>query len=504
MWPVWTLDEARAADRVAQDEGVPFQALLSAAGLQLARYVNRRVPKGPVVVLAGPGSNGGDGWVAARHLAQRRPVAVVPVLNPQFAGAEGWVKAATARGVRIVNGADGEESLKHAAVVVDAVFGTGFHGLVMESPAGPWLKRLEDLGTPVIAADMPSGIETNTGAYDGPQLNTLATVAMGAAKWGHVAYPGTAFIGDLVVADIGLSRRAFGDPPASFVEPGWAARHLPRVGRLAHKYDRGRVAVVGGSRAMPGAPVLSAWACLKAGAGLVEMVVPDSAGIGVSMPPALIRYRVPQTAGGSLTWSPELKKAIERADALVIGPGMGSGVEPRVLKELAALKIPAVLDADGIRAAKAADIALPPEWVMTPHAGELARFLDRDRGAVDSDRRQAVLDAAKAARGAVLLKGRFTVISDGGEIRINPTGTQVLATAGSGDVLSGIAARLLASGLRGIDALALAAFWHGWAGELGEEAQDLSLTADDLWHWIGPAARAIREERPVSRVLFWD
>lgn len=503
MQPIWTLDEARAADRRAEEQGLPHQALLAVAGFQLARYVQRRVPDGPVVVLTGPGSNGGDGWVAARQLAYARPVTVMPVAAPRFSGADGWVRAATENGAQVRQGPEAEAALDRAAVVVDAVFGTGFHGSVVASPAGPWLERLARKAIPVIAADLPSGIDTNTGAYDGPRVNMLATVAMGALKWGLVSYPAADIAGDLVVADIGLSRQSFGDVPGFIIGPQWAKARFPGVSRLSQKYDRGRVAVVGGSRSMPGAPVLAAEAALKAGAGLVEVVRPKSAG-GTSMSSALIAHAMPETDDGSLKWSDQLKVVLDRADALVIGPGLGTRTDPRLIAELASLKKPAVLDADGIRLARDGGVALPENWVMTPHAGELGYFLSRERSSINANRRQAVLDGTGRAGCPVLLKGRFTVISDGRVVLANPTGSEALATAGSGDVLSGMTASLLAQGIDGLDALGLAAYWHGWAGELGQASEGLSLTAVDLIQYIGPAAQAIISLRPAASLTYWE
>ena len=502
MWPVWTLEEARAADRTAQEQGVPYAGLLSVAGFQLARFIQQRQPHGSLVILAGPGANGGDGWVAARNLARHFPVTIVPVAEPRFGGADGWVKAARQGGVEVVSGQEAEHRLRNATLVVDAIFGTGFHGTVGDSLAGPWLRLLSELALPVMAVDLPSGVNTDTGAYDGPVLNLRAIVTMGAAKWGLIGYPGAELSSNLVIADIGLPRRSFATPSAAWIEPEWAAARLPGIKPLAHKYSRGHVVVIGGSRAMPGAPILAATAALKAGAGLVEVIVPKSA-VGAIFSPSLIVHREAETPTGDLCWSERLEQLARRADALVVGPGLGRGVSPELLAGLARLSKPAVVDADAIRLVKQIKAPLPKNWVVTPHAEEMGFLLDRDAASINADRRGAVLEAVSFFKCPFLLKGRFSLIAHDHHIWVNPTGSPALATAGSGDVLSGLAARLLASGLEPQDALALAVYWHGWAGELGEQAEGVSLTSESLMSWIGPAFKVISELRKPKSLTMW-
>lgn len=495
---VWTLEEARSADQQAVASGVPYGALLAQAGLQLARFVQHRVPDGRVVVLTGPGSNGGDGWVAARHLARVRPVTVIPVAAPHFPDAENWASAARAAGVSI---SSSQQDLSGAAVVVDAIYGTGFHGAVKESPAGPWLKAVSERGLPVIHVDLPSGVDTNSGQYDGPELRSLATLTMGAAKWGLVSYPGAEGSGDLVVADIGL----FSDhSTAHFTDARWAKNAAPGMTRTGHKYDRGHVVVIGGSAAMPGAPVLAGLAALGAGAGLVELVVPRGTWGRVAVSPALIVHGVEETADGSLRLSDTLVKRAARADALVIGPGLGPAASPTLLDALSQLTVPAVLDADGIRLYARTGAGLGPKWVFTPHAGEMGALLGKSAQEVNRNRRQALLDAVQMTSRAVLLKGLYSLIgSPTGPIQVNPTGSSALATAGSGDVLSGMVASLMAQGLTPVDALALACYWHGLAGELGEAERGISLTSVDLVDYLAPAWRMIQQEKAPSGVSFW-
>ncbi len=500
---IWTVEEARAADRQAVDIGVPYAALLAAAGFQVARFLRAEMPFGPVVVLAGPGSNGGDGWVAAGHLAHDRPVTVIAAAEPRFEGAEGWVAAARAAGVEVLSGAGAESALDRAAVVVDALFGTGFRGSISGHGAGAWLERLARRDLPVLAVDVPSGVNADTGAYEGPAVPWCAVLTMGQAKWGSVGYPAAGLVDQVMVADIGLPVPSGARSSGAWITPEAAKAWWPSSGRLDHKYRRGRVLVVGGCRSMPGAPVVAALAALQAGAGLVEVVLPASARNRVALSPALIVHDGDETASGSLRWSRLLQQRVAAADAVVFGPGLGPEGDEQLIHGLVASGKPVVLDADGIRLLARLGLRVPDNWALTPHAAELGALVGQSAGWVNADRRGALLGAVRKTGGTILLKGRFTLVAARDMMWVNPTGDASLATAGSGDVLAGMAGRLLASGLDPARALALAAYWHGWAGELGGAAQGL-LTATDLLDWIAPAARAVDAERPPRSVGWWS
>lgn len=500
---IWTVEEARAADRQAVEIGVSYAALLAVAGFQVARFVRSEMPLGPVVVVAGPGSNGGDGWVAAQHLAHDRPVSVIAAAEPRFAGAAGWVAAARAAGVEVVTGARAESALDRAAVVVDALFGTGFHGPLRGDEAGGWLDRLARRDVPVLAVDVPSGVNADTGAYDGPPVPWCAVLTMGQAKWGSVGYPAAGLVDQLMVADIGLPVQSGTGSSGTWITPEAAKEWWPSPGRLDHKYRRGRVLVVGGCRSMPGAPIIAALAALKAGAGLVEVVLPASARRRVALAPALIVHDGDESASGSLRWSGLLQQRAAAADAVVFGPGLGPEGDAQLIHGLIASGKPVVLDADGIRLLARLGMRVPDNWGLTPHAAELGVLVGQSAAWVDADRRGALLQAAQKVGGTILLKGRFTLVAARDMMWANPTGSASLATAGSGDVLAGMAGRLLASGLEPGRALSLAAYWHGWAGELGGAAQGL-ITATDLLEWIAPAAQAVGEARSPRSVRGWS
>lgn len=500
---IWTVEEARAADRQAVEIGLSHAALMGVAGFQVARFVRAEMPRGAVVVVAGPGSNGGDGWVAAQHLAHDRPVSVIPAAAPRFAGADGWVKAARVAGVEVVTGQQAESALDQAAVVVDALFGTGFRGRVSDRSSGEWLDQLARRHVPVLAVDVPSGVNADTGAYDGPPVPWSAVLTMGQAKWGLLGYPAAGLVDQVTVADIGLPVQTGSASSGCWVTPERAQNWFPESGRLDHKYRRGRVLVVGGCRSMPGAPVMAALAALKAGAGLVELVLPGSARGRVALAPTLIVHDGEESASGSLRWGPVLQQRVAAADAIVFGPGLGPEGDAHLLDGLIASGKPVVLDADGIRLLARLGRRVPDHWGLTPHAAELGALLGQPASAVNADRRQALTQAAQQVGGTILLKGRFTLVAARDVMWANPTGDSSLATAGSGDVLAGIAGRLLAAGLETGKALALAAYWHGWAGELGGAAEGL-ITAADLVDWIGPAAQEVRDARPPHSVRWWS
>lgn len=502
MWPVWTRAESRLADQDAMAHGMPFAGLLALAGFRVAETVRHFVPEGPVVVLVGPGANGGDGIVAAGLLARLRPVTVLCRSSAHFEGATGWLSWAQAQGVQVGSEERARAAIHEASVVVDALFGTGFHGALNGVPEVEWLKWVEEFAIPTIAVDIPSGVDADSGHYDGPHLKTLATVTMQAAKWGLVTYPGASHTGRLVIADIGLKAQSWEKPFSHFIDPQTAGNWMPRSDPFANKYRRGHVVVIGGSRSMPGAPVLSAMAALKAGAGLVELVVPESARQNVQASPALIVHSVPDSASGSLTWSDDLKGRAARGDAIVVGPGMGRDVSLEIVGELIKLGKPTVVDADGLRLVSGYNSRLPKAWVLTPHAGEMGRLLGISSDEVNSDRRRAVLQAAEKYGCSVLLKGRYSIAGNSQSLWVNPTGDETLATAGSGDVLSGLVGRLLALGMDSLEALALAVYWHGWAGELAAQTMGMSVIATDLIDALHLGHQAIMERREPGAFNF--
>ncbi|CAB1129294.1 ADP-dependent (S)-NAD(P)H-hydrate dehydratase / NAD(P)H-hydrate epimerase [Candidatus Hydrogenisulfobacillus filiaventi] len=498
------VEEARQEDRLAAERGVPTAWLMESAGAAVAREAARLVPPGSVVtVLVGPGANGGDGLVAARHLASRFRVRVALARGvPALDHGPSLVEAARAYGAMVEDAPAPATVLAGADLVIDALLGTGARG----TPRGQVAAYLEVLGCsglPVLAVDLPSGVDADTGQDAGglaPQA--VATVTFGASKFGHWTFPGAGRRGRLVVADIGLPGA---DARWRLLGPDQARAWLPPVEADTHKGRRGRVVVVGGSATMPGAPSLAAEAALRAGAGLVELWVPEGIAGRLAVSPAVIVVPLPQTASGSLRLGPAERARLAQAGAVVFGPGLGRQAGAGTLQAVLAAGRPTVIDADGLNllASLAAAGILPrlgPRVALTPHPGEMGRLLGRSAQAVEADRRGAVEEAERRLGAAVLLKGPFTLVAGGGGAGwVNTSGHPALATGGSGDVLSGIAGALLARGLEAVPALALAAYLHGWAGlfaavRVGERA----VIAPDLIAALGQAAEAVAgAQRPV-------
>jgi len=418
--------------------GVPALALMEVAGLACAREIEAD----DVLVLTGKGNNGGDGWVIARHLhLARRKVRVCELPGERSADCDAMRTAALGVGVEII------EEPEPASLIVDALLGTGLssdlRGVVAERVA--WMK-----GRRILAVDLPTGLCGDTGRVLGDCAGAAKTVTFQRARIGQLLEPGADLVGELVVADIGL---VDGDCVAEILE----GPDLPALARSAgsHKGSHGHVGVLAGCAEMEGAAVLACHAALRAGAGLVTLHLPSAPrGLG---PEVMIRNDLDD---------------LDRYDALVVGPGLGrrASLCPRLWRDFEG---PAIFDADGLSALVGHLVPVPHPRAITPHPGEAGRLLGRTSAEVQADRLGSVRMLGQAA--PALLKGRHTLIS-GDPVRINRTGGPMLATAGSGDVLSGVVGALLAQGLSPRDALSTAAFVHGVAGEIagtGAVASDL-------------------------------
>lgn len=464
---VLSVAEMYRADALATAGGVSGERLMDAAGHAVAREVRRRFPACRVAILCGPGNNGGDGFVAARLLA-RAGYAVRLALLGEVVNLKGDAALMAARwqgGVEPL----APQVLDRADVVVDALFGAGLarplDGVSQAMIAEIGRRRLK-----VIAVDVPSGVDGDTGAILGLAPDSLATVTFFRKKPGHLLLPGRLKCGEVVVADIGIPAEVLAEvePPVAENAPALWMHAFPRPMPGGHKYDRGHLVVVGGS-AMTGAARLAARAARRVGAGLVTIAAPlESLGI----------YRAgdPGTIVASLDDFAALL-ADPRKNAVVLGPGGGTGEGMRE-RVMAALKNKAVvLDADALTAFadRPKDLlkALSACAVLTPHDGEFARLF----GTVEGSRLERARQAAGRAGAVVLLKGADTVIAHpDGRAVINSNAPPTLATAGSGDVLAGLIGGLLAAGMDPFEAAAAAAWLHGAAAQ----AIGPGLIAEDL------------------------
>jgi NAD(P)H-hydrate epimerase len=425
--PLYTADEMRAAE-----EGHDVDAMMERAGRAVADAVLGRYPDARRIGAAcGKGANGGDGRIALRLLAEA--------------------------------GRETSEELDGAEVVIDALFGTGFRGAPREE-AAQTIERINASGAPVVAVDLPSGVDASTGEIAGAVVDADVTVTMHARKVGLVVAPGRFHAGEVEVADIGL-------------EPGQTQHRLvteellrlvPRKREVDTKYSAGSVLVVGGSPGMSGALCLAAEAAFRADAGYVAVATHSE-----SLP--VVEARLLEAVKAPLG---DVDRLAERAKAAAVGPGLGRGAEERALVQrlLHELRIPVVVDADALFELE------PEEWpaprVLTPHAGELGRLLGQESDWVDAHRLEAVGAAVERFGCVVLLKGADTLVGAPGEgALVSATGTPALATAGSGDVLTGVVAAFLAKGMDARLAAAAAAFVHGRAAELGPER---GLVASDV------------------------
>ncbi len=484
-----TRDQMRALDRAAiEDYGVPGLALMERAGRAVVREMSEFFASRAnlrAVVLCGKGNNGGDGYVIARHLRQRGAAVVVFALDdPAQLTGDAYAQMDRYRtlGAPVIT-LEGDAAwlrlrreVAAADVVVDALVGTGFRGAV----EGALLDVCEIVNAHpafVVAVDVPSGLDADTGAIDPIALLADLTVTFECPKLGCTLEPGRGFVGELRVADIGIPRAALEaqEPTADLIDRRAAALLVPTRHPTDHKGDCGRVLVIGGSAGMTGSVALAARAALATGAGLVTLAVPApfAAAVDAALPEVMVLAVAETGRGGvSVRATDDLLAAAATVDAVALGPGMTRDLEPAELIRhlVSTIDAPLVLDADGLNAFEGALAELaeaPGALVLTPHVGEFSRLTGIDALAVEADRPRTARFAADTAQQVVLLKGSPTVIaSTERPLAVAPAGNPGMATAGAGDVLTGVLAAWLSQGLVPFDAAVLGAFVHGAAGDL--------------------------------------
>jgi ADP-dependent NAD(P)H-hydrate dehydratase / NAD(P)H-hydrate epimerase len=444
--PLLTAEETRQAESAHQGS---MEELMERAGTAVAELVLRQFP-GRVTVVCGKGLNGGDGKVAARVLEQ------------------------AGRAVTVV---DGIGDLGECDVIVDALLGIGLQDAPRED-AARMIERINASGKPVVAVDVPSGVNASTGEVPGAAVDAAATVTFGAAKVGLAVAPGRFRAGHVVTSPIGLRVQAH----EHALVPASALYEVPRKDGSSTKYSAGSVLVVGGSRGLTGAAMLTSLAAFRADAGYVALAAPESS-LPVLESRLLEVVKRPlqeDSAGRLLPRSADgILEAAEKADVVAIGPGLGrsEGTVELVRILLEQLDLPVVLDADGLWELEPFSRAAPT--VLTPHAGELARLLDADARSVEAHRLEAVRRAATRFGSIVLLKGGDTLVAaPRGGVHVSLYGEPSLATAGTGDVLSGVVSAFIAKGLEPQLAASLAAVAHGLASKLAPV--QAGLVASDL------------------------
>ncbi len=512
MLPVLDARRMRAADAAAIRDGVPSDALMESAGSALADELVRRFPDWKrLTVVCGPGNNGGDGLVAARRLVGAGlEVALFTLGEPEAYRGDPAANLARARAfglsARSISAPGGLADLRRALEegdgVLDALFGTGLTR-PLEGTARKVVAAIRRATRPVVAADVPSGLSSDGGAIRGPAVRAVLTVSFGAPKPCQLLPPAAALCGRLVVADIGIPRRTLDARGSTFflAEAGDVAESLPARPLDSNKGDFGRLAVIAGSRGKAGAAVLAARGALRGGAGLVTVFGTESvAAAVVAALPEAMTHVLPEAAGAlAERGGREAVRALEGFDAAVAGPGLGTSAETVAFLEalLRGTRLPVVLDADALNAFAGRPGALAGRRgasVLTPHPGEAGRLLGTTARKIQADRAAAARALARRTRAVAVLKGAHTLVAEPGATMIaNPTGTPLLATAGSGDVLAGLLGALLAGGLAP-RAAAVAAVWlHGAAAEALEPSLgDAGLLAHEIADAVPGVRRGLR------------
>ncbi|MET8844231.1 NAD(P)H-hydrate dehydratase [Streptomyces rubiginosohelvolus] len=480
MRRAYSVETVRAAE-AALMQRLPEGALMQRAAAGLATACgdllrrNGRVYGSRVLLLVGSGDNGGDALYAGARLARRGAGVRALLLAPDRAH-PGGLAAFRAAGGQVVDGPDGLGVLD---LVVDGITGIGGRGGLRED-ATELVHTVTRDRTPVISVDLPSGVEADTGEVHGEAVRADATITFGTYKPGLLIDPAAEHAGALRLVDIGLGPELPEPPDLEALQYADVAALLPVPGAESDKYRRGVVGVVAGSERYPGAAVLAVAGALRGGAGAVRYVGPGADAVIARFPEALVHAGPPSKAG--------------RVQAWVVGPGLGDGRQAEAaVADVLAADVPVLVDADGLRLLDAETVRTrTAPTVLTPHAGEAAALLGTAREEVESGRLTAVRELAARYRATVLLKGSTTLIAEARDtpVRVNPTGTSWLATAGSGDVLSGLTGSLLAAGLAPRDAASVGAYLHGLAARHGSDGAPVS--AQDVADGIPAAWRDVR------------
>jgi hydroxyethylthiazole kinase-like uncharacterized protein yjeF len=511
---VVTAEEMREMDRLTIEKyGVPSLTLMERAGEGIAAAIvarfGRNTKKG-VLVVAGKGNNGGDGFVVARLLKKKRIPCEVALLAHKdevstdaahnlraYLKIKGKVTEIGADGLELLNG-----RIRKNGLIVDAILGTGMkkdvRGLFAQA-----ITMINASGLPVVAVDIPSGLDTDRGTPLGAAIRAQTTVALGYPKLGEVIYPGVDYVGELVVADIGIVAEAVAEvaPKTELLDSEMISRLVPRRDRDTHKGTYGHVLVVAGSRGKTGAAILACRAAMRTGAGLVTLAAPRSlnnifAGALIEVMTELLPDNVAEEMEplGDDEWH----RLLERKNALLFGPGIGvsEATQSTLRWLLRNLAIPWVIDADGLNTLalqmdRLRHAKIPP--VLTPHPGEMARLSGKTSSAVNADRVAIARSFAIEHRCHLVVKGARSVIATAqGKVFINPTGNPGMASGGMGDVLAGILAALLGQGFSAEDAMKLGVYLHGFVGDTAAAQKgEIGLIASDIIDGLPAGIRAL-------------
>ncbi|ODS59480.1 MAG: hypothetical protein ABS36_00655 [Acidobacteria bacterium SCN 69-37] len=509
-----TAQMREAERRTIEDLGIPGRVLMENAGRQVAAAIESRFEQlidMSVSVLCGRGNNGGDGFVVARVLFERG----VDVHVYLFGTADALTGDARANhdvllalGVGVVEIPDAATwellgtRILAVDLVVDALFGTGLRGPV-SGLVETVIADLNASGRAIVAVDLPSGLSADHANVDGPAVDATMTVTLAAPKIPLVSMPAEAYAGAVLVADIGVPQRLIDDVDGHYIEMMTPAsvKGIPPVREAdSHKGTYGRVLVVAGSVGRTGAAILAARAALRSGAGLVTVAVPASClAIVAAGGPEYMTLPLPETAQGTVAAGALADVLATRADVMAVGPGLGGGADVTAFVQglVARSGVPLVLDADALNAfVDRTDLLVGRDdvpVVITPHPGEMARLLGTSTEHVQQQRLEVALDFARTHRVHVVLKGHRTIVAaPDGHAGVNITGNPGMATAGSGDVLTGVIAAWYGQVRDAWKAARVGVHLHGAAGDLAQDDRgQAALMAGDIVAHLGDALRAL-------------
>ncbi|NMB46976.1 MAG: NAD(P)H-hydrate dehydratase [Firmicutes bacterium] len=513
-----TAAEMRAVDaHVIEEIGIPSIILMENAGRQVAEAAAAFLQKAEgrkVSVLVGKGNNGGDGLVAARYLHNLGYRVRVFLLSPFSELADDALANYHICGQLGMDLQEVDEeylpklrfALSLADLVIDGLLGTGIKG-PPRGVMGQVISLVNDLDKPVLAIDVPSGLDASTGAVVGACIRACITVTLAAPKVGLFVYPGANYVGHLRVANIGIPPQVLeAAGPGALLNASLVKTLLPPRPHDGHKGTFGHVLILAGSVGMTGAASLAARAALRSGAGLVSLGVPASLNdiLEVKLTEAMT-IPLPETTDRSLSIEalPAIRRQLPRMDALVLGPGLSQHSSTGDLVEalLQEVACPVILDADGLNLAAGRHSLLARTrtscpLVITPHPGEMARLLGCSIEQVQADRLAVAQEVAQRFHCTAVLKGAGTIVAapEGG-FWVNTTGNIGMATGGTGDVLSGVIGALLAAGVSAASAAGMGVYVHGLAGDLASKRRgEISLVAGDLVDTMPEAWQMIRQE----------
>jgi len=458
--------------------GIPSLVLMERASLSVSNHVLKECPDS-LIILAGPGNNGGDGVAVGRILSDKiGDIKIFQIFPDEKLSSECKTQIEIAKKFKlsILKRYPTKRELQETGLIIDALFGTGLKRNI-EGELADFIKLLNSFNKNVIAIDIPSGISSDSGEVLGEAIKAKKTITFGLPKMGHILYPGKDYVGELIVEDIGFPKELTESEElrVNLITRGFARRIIPERPAYSHKGKYGHVLIIAGSVGKTGAALMTAKSALRTGSGLVTLAIP--AALKVVFQSNVLEEMILPLPCNTKTLSKEATEQIisfinEKADSVAFGPGVGINEDTEeILKNLLMnCSVPIVIDADGItllskkkeilREAKA-------KTVITPHPGEMSRLIGISIRDIEKQRIDIAMDIAKELNTVVVLKGVPTVISDGEQVFVNTTGNPGMATGGSGDVLTGMISSLIGQGMDVFYASVLGVYLHGLSGDIG-------------------------------------